>query len=237
MDFAGQIPLGAPDGTPTIGPVAVIVAGGDPIAASSLRIPDDAHVIAADSGLDEAERLGLTPMVVIGDLDSVDPAVLARARRDGVPVLEHPVDKDATDLELALAYARDGGYREAVLIGGYGRVGGAGDRLSHLLGNALVLAATAFADMRISWHVGATTVAVVRPGQPASFTGTAGDLVSLIVIGGEANGVTTDGLRWRLTDATLEFGSTRGISNEMTGTAARAAIAAGVILAIHERLP
>lgn len=237
MDTAGEIPVKAPDGSDAGVPVAVIVAGGESIVATSLRVPDDAHVIAADSGLDEAERLGLTPMVVIGDLDSVDADALARARRSGVPVLQHPVDKDETDLELALTHARNSGYRKVILIGGHGHVGRDGDRLSHLLGNALVLASEPFADIEIAWHVGATTVSVVRPGRPGVFEGQPGELVSLIVVGGDATDVTTEGLRWRLTGATLGFGSTRGISNEMTSTAAAVSISTGVILAVHERLP
>lgn len=211
------------------GRTVVIVAGGDPISSAALRIPDDAYVIAADSGLDEAERLGLRPDVVVGDLDSVDDDVLARAKGRGVPIERFPVDKDFTDLELALAHAGDAGFDRAILIGGHG------GRLSHLLGNALVLAAPAFAAIRLSWHVGDTTVAVARPGAPVRFEGAQGDLVSLIVVGGDVTGVTTEGLRWALEAATLGFGSTRGISNEMTEPTAAVQLTGGVLLAIHER--
>jgi putative transcriptional regulator len=62
-------------------------------------------VIAADGGAATALALGLRADEVIGDLDSVSPGDEARVRRAGGRVHRHPRDKDATDLELALAAA------------------------------------------------------------------------------------------------------------------------------------
>jgi thiamine pyrophosphokinase len=210
--------------------VAVIVAGGDPLETDVVeRLPRSYTLIAADSGLDEIERLGLTADLVVGDMDSATPDSLSRAAAAGAAVHRHPVDKDATDLELALHLAEQEGFTRAVLIGGRG------GRLSHLLGNALVLASPATADMQVEWHVGVATVHVVRPSRTGLIEGTRGDLASLIAVGGPATGVTTTGLRWSLDDAVLHAGSTRGISNEMTEAVATVQILDGAILAIHER--
>ena len=54
-----------------------------------------AWVIAADSGLDHANALGLAVDLVLGDLDSVSKEALEPARRAGIPVEEHPAAKDA----------------------------------------------------------------------------------------------------------------------------------------------
>lgn len=214
----------------TMPSTAVIIAGGDPIDARALdRLPHPAYVVAADSGLDQAYRLGLDVDLIIGDLDSVSPEALDRSRSLGVPVEEHPVDKDATDLELALDHAMIRGSKRAVLFGGHG------GRLSHLLGNALVLTAEKYAALDIEWHVAATTVVVARPRRTVTLEGSPGDLVSLLATGGVATGVTTSGLRWALADAQLEPGSTHGISNEMTSTTARVELGDGVLLTIHER--
>ncbi len=217
-----------PQGTePTI---AVIIAGGDPVTATELRgMPEDALVIAADSGLHEAQRHGLHVDIVVGDLDSADPDSVARARNAATAIEEHPVDKDATDLALALARARAAGCTRAILFGGYG------GRLSHLLGNALALTARSLAPMAVEWHVGPATVWVVRAGRPAHIAGTPGDLVSLLATGGPITGVTTKGLRWALRGDTLDPGSTRGISNEMTEPAATISLDSGVALVVHER--
>ncbi len=87
---------------------ALVFAGGErppPSAVDGLLAAD--VVIAADSGLGHALALGCAVDLVVGDLDSVDPDDARRARRPaGAVVEQHPADKDATDLELALDAAR-----------------------------------------------------------------------------------------------------------------------------------
>jgi thiamine pyrophosphokinase len=41
------------------------------------------------------------------------------------------------------------------------------------------------------------------------------------------------GLRWRLQDAVLPFGSSRGVSNELVAEEARISLRSGVVLVIH----
>ena len=85
---------------------AVVVIGGLPIAKSVAKyLPKNDYVIAADSGLHSAIDLGLRVNLVIGDMDSVDPALLVAAEANGVTVQRMPRDKDATDTELALLAA------------------------------------------------------------------------------------------------------------------------------------
>lgn len=203
---------------------AVVITGGDRIAA---RPPPADLVIAADSGLEHAQSLGLSVDVVVGDLDSVEADPLAAAEADGAAVERHPVDKNATDLELAIAAAHARGASRVVVLGG------AGGRLDHLLANALLLGSDAYAAMRLEWRVGPSAVVVVRG--EAAIAGEPGDLVTLLPLGGPATGVTTSGLRWALAGDTLQPGSTRGVSNELTGTEAGVAITGGVLLAIHTR--
>jgi len=213
--------------TPT---TAVIIAGGEPIAVSLLdHIPPGAFVIAADSGLHEAQRHGVEVDLLIGDLDSADPSAVAAAETAGTAIERHPADKDATDLALALARSRTAGCGSAIVFGGHG------GRLSHLLGNALALTDPALAPMAIVWHVGGATVTVVTPDRPAVLAGGRGDLISLLAIGGPAGGVSTTGLRWVLAGDTLDAGSTRGMSNEMIADTATVSIGWGAALAIHER--
>ena len=83
----------------------VIVTGAAPLDARAVAaIPSDAIVIAADGGLDHARAAGLTPAGLIGDLDSVSEKGLAWARQHAT-IQRHPIDKDATDTELAVAFA------------------------------------------------------------------------------------------------------------------------------------
>ena len=72
----------------------------------------------------------------------------------------------------------------------------------------------------------------MRPGTPTELSGRPGELVTLLAVHGAAHGVTTDGLLYPLHAETLHPGSTRGVSNEMTSTAATVEVAAGVVLAV-----
>ncbi|MFH1331529.1 MAG: thiamine diphosphokinase [Actinomycetota bacterium] len=206
---------------------AVVFAGGDPVPdAVRHLLPRGALVVAADSGLDLARRLGVPVDLVVGDFDSADPAGVAAAAAAGSRLERHPVDKDATDLELALdAVLRLG--RSPVRI-----VGGAGwDRLDHLMANFLLVASPRYASLRLRWRAKRAEVAPVH-GRLA-LAGAPGDLVTLLAVGGPATGVTTAGLRWPLHAETLAPGSTRGVSNELAASAAAVFVETGVLVAIH----
>jgi thiamine pyrophosphokinase len=206
---------------------ALVLAGGDPPTAAVIeRLPAADLVVAADSGLDHAEALGIRVDVVVGDLDSVTDAALGRARDAGTPVTEHPRDKDATDLDLALLAAVDRGATHLVVVGG------TGGRLDHLLGNLLLLGAPAFAGCTVELHAGPARVHVVRGGTACTIAAAPGELVSLMALHGPVRGVTTDGLRWTLAGDTLDPGSTRGISNEVVAPPVTVALDAGTLVVV-----
>jgi thiamine pyrophosphokinase len=74
---------------------------------------------------------------------------------------------------------------------------------------------------------------VVRPGQTLHIQGAPGSVVSLIPLTGEVHGITYTGLKYPLEDATLPFGSTRGVSNEMAGSQATVRITGGLALLVR----
>lgn len=217
--------LGAP---PSTG-IAVVIAGGGGIDATALaRLPAHSMVIAADSGLDAALANGIGVDLVVGDMDSVSPSALAAAERAGVAMERHPADKDATDLDLALRRVAEDGFTTCYVLGG------GGGRLSHLLANTQLVAAERHRSIDLRWLVGDAEVRLARPDRPVTIDGSPGDLVSLLPSVGAAAGVTTTGLRWTLDGATLEPGSSRGVSNELTATRATVTVGSGTLLVIHE---
>ena len=205
---------------------AIVAAGGDPPDEIwNSVLPDDALVIAADSGLAHVYAIGRTPHVVVGDFDSVDPEHLDRATRAGARIDRHPADKDATDLELAVDVAQQLGATEVTVIGS------GGGRLDHLIAALMLLARPAWAEMRIEALAGPARVTVVH--DHATIDGTTGSLVTLLAVGGTATGITTTGLRWTLTDDELEPTSTRGVSNEITHSPASVTVGTGSLLIIQ----
>jgi thiamine pyrophosphokinase len=184
-------------------------------------------LLAADGGTRHALALGLTPSVVIGDLDSLTADERRRVEDAGGRLVQHPRDKNETDLELALHHAVETGHREILLVGALG------GRLDQTLGNLSLLTGAEFAGIDIRLDDGVEEVRFVRSG--AEVRGAAGDLVSLLPWGCKVTGVTTAGLRWPLCGETLFPDKTRGISNEMLGDVASVSIESGLLLVIHRR--
>lgn len=201
----------------------VIVTGGEPLPQRLAgEIPDDAFVIAADSGLDTLISWGLDADLVVGDLDSVGDASL---RASAAELERHSPDKDATDLELALQAAVRLDSDRVIVVGGQG------GRLDHLLGTALLLVSDRWAGLDLEWVAARARIRVLRGG--TTLHGAPGAILTLLAVSEPATGVTTTGLRWNLTGDTLEPGSTRGVSNLFTAPVATIRIDSGVLIAIQ----
>lgn len=186
---------------------ALIFIGGDPPHVAALDYAEpDALVIAADSGWEHAVAANRVPSILVGDMDSISPAHLADARGRNVEVIEHSPDKDHTDTELALQLARSLKYDNIHLVTG------GGDRFDHVLSMVHALVAHSEEAM-ITAHVGESFIRIVTPNENVRLSVSIGDTVSLIPLGGNARGVTTAGLRWNLTRASLKAFSSRGVSN------------------------
>lgn len=104
---------------------AIIVTNGN----APLSLPSDFTkntdlIIAADGGLEIVEILGLDCDIAIGDFDSLKKVELL----ENIKYQRYDRDKDFSDTELAIAYAKDQGCDEYILLGG-----GEG-RMDHLLG-------------------------------------------------------------------------------------------------------
>jgi len=206
-----------------------VFAGGDPPTIDIAAIDERCgFAVAADSGLDHALRLRVTPDLVVGDMDSVSADALRRAvAANHTEVDRHAQDKDATDLELALDAIVARGFARAVIVGG------GGGRMSHILGNATLLASTKYQAVDLEWWLGTTTVLVANRRRSPEIEGSPGDLISLIPIG-RVEGLTTRGLAWELDDEGLAVGTSRGISNRLEHETASVRVASGVVLVVTE---
>lgn len=206
--------------------IVVVFAGGDPPPASVLDgLPRGAYVIAADSGSDHAERLGVKVDLLVGDLDSISAAGHGFAGE----VEQHPTDKNATDLAIALDAASRREPSQVIVVGG------AGGRIDHFLANAALLTAAEYSELKLTWLPGHAVVHVVR--DRIELSGSPNDVVSLLPYGGPALGVSTHGLRWALTEAVLAPGTSVGVSNQMISTTATVELDDGVLLTVQPRQP
>ena len=200
----------------------LIFAGGDsPSGSLTEELPEADLIVAADSGYDLALRAGYAVDVLVGDMDSIQTEVIP----GHVIVERHPPDKDATDLELAIARLLVERPVRVVVVGG------AGGRVDHEIATAQLLCSERWdAIDEIDWVTDRGWAHVVKGRR--IIHGDPGAVISLIPVGGPAGGVYTKGLRWDLADATMAPGTTWGVSNEFTGPVADIRIGSGCLLAV-----
>ncbi len=208
-------------------PDIVVVAGGAPIAPALVAsVPGSARVVAADSGVAQCHALGWTVDVAVGDFDSLDPVLVDRLDHLASDVRRYAVDKDATDLELALEVAVESAPAR-VLVAGL-----EGGRPDHALANLLVAAADRFAAVEIELVLEHGRAWVVRERLTGIWPASA--VLSVVPVHGDAT-VSIAGVHWPLDRTLLAAGSTRGVSNEAAGGPVELTVHAGTVLCITPR--
>lgn len=178
-------------------------------------------IIGADGGAEYAVQAGLTPHIVIGDLDSISP----RTKH----FLEHktqwqvyPRQKDHTDAELAIHYALKEKVDHIYIAGFLGR------RIDHMLSSLHYLSTL---TTNISLFEGAQILTFIK--KKAVIKGKKDEEISLIPLQEDCLGVTTQGLVYPLHKETLSYGATRGVSNVMIAEQATIELTSGTLLCIH----
>jgi thiamine pyrophosphokinase len=205
---------------------AIIFANGelkDLPGAKSLITKND-RLLAADGGARHCISLGFTPHVLIGDMDSLSEQDVLELAQTGTKVIRHQSRKDETDLELAFLYALDEGAEQALVLGGLGR------RWDQTIANLLLPAYHRLRQLQIVFLDCGEWLYLVEGERVIE--GRKGLRVSLIPLGGDAKGVSSEGLEYPLHNETLYFGATRGISNVMLGRRAQVSVHQGVLLCI-----
>ncbi len=202
-------------------PTVIVFAAGDPLPPSVADdLPGADLVIAADGGHELAVAMGQRVDILVGDLDSVDRSTLPA----DIVIERHPVDKDASDLELALIRASAADPSRIVVVGG------GGGRLDHELAVAALVCSPRW-EAEIDWLSGRARSHVVR-GMTRRLHGDVGANLSLLAMGGPARGVTTWGLRWDLHDGALEPGGTLGLSNILESPVPEVRVSSGTVLCV-----
>ena len=201
-------------------PICYIVGAMDPgaIVIASQR---PAVIIAADAGVEHLQRQGITPDWIVGDFDSLGYVP------EGGNIVQHPVEKDDTDMLLAVRTGMEQGCRQFVLYGG---VGG---RLDHTYANLQTLLWMAQRGLSGCMVCGEELAAVVENGSMA-FPGGMKGTVSVFCPDGAAEGVTLRGLYYPLEGASITSAFPIGVSNRFTDEAAEIAVERGRLLVIWQ---
>lgn len=213
---------------------ACIVAGGDITPGDRVMaiLRESDIIIAADRGLDTCVELGITPTLCIGDFDSASEDALRTARERGWQVLEYPSEKAATDGELALDEAIARGAERIWVLGALTGI----DRFDHGIANLLLLTRDDLGGVDIRLIDEMREAFMIQKGEAAAVAGQRGDYVTLLPLTETGVTVTTWGLKYDLLGITLQYGSTRGVSNELAWRQANITVEEGRVLVMQERV-
>lgn len=234
-----------------------VVAGGAVDDADKGPVQHGSLVIAADSGAEFLRKHDLAPDIIVGDFDSSDPETIAYFRNRGhVEIVSLKRDKDKTDTEVALDLALKKGFTTAIVTGAM-----RGSRIDHELANLFLIEHYARQGMDLILHSQDTVIfgisglnseycATYGPAYGANsdetprimhyqgkraFYGKPSSWVTILPVTCYATGVTTSNLKFPLYNATLQRGSTLGVSNEMLERTASISIAKGFAVVILSR--
>ena len=186
-------------------------------------------VIAADSGLHTATKLGLTVDVVIGDMDSVNAKALTDADSRGTKIIRHDTDKNFTDLHAALLYAAEHGAQKIIVVTA------GGGRLDHQFGVIAAMFDPSLGQIQVEALWDNSEIFALQGPTSCEFSAELEDIVGLQAFGTVAAGISTTGLRWKLNNESLFSHETRGVSNQATQTRVAVSVLTGQLLVIHQK--
>jgi thiamine pyrophosphokinase len=204
----------------------LIVANGRfPASAEALNLLAKASVtIACDGAVEKLHRQGFVPTAIVGDLDSIPPAMRLRyADR-----LHRQTEQETNDLTKAVRFAVDSGLTEALIVGATGL------REDHAIGNISLLLDYAQLLNRVemlSDHglftplLGSGSLASRKGQQVSIFTPRPGVEI-----------MRTEGLRWPICRRRLDSWW-EGTLNEALGETFSLSFSGGGLIVFRQRMP
>ena len=205
--------------------LVLLVGGGRRPALDWLRrMAQTCPVWAIDRGIDVCRQAAVVPELLIGDADSGSPAAWQWGESLRIPILRHPVDKDWTDLQLALAelaVRRPGA--TALLTGGLGR------RFDHAYSNVFCLQAAKESGIQAAGLADETEALFFVAGgeRLTARLVQSPTVISLMPLTPVCTKVASRGVHWPLTDATLTMNRPAGICNRPAAGSDRVDISLG----------
>lgn len=185
-------------------------------------------VIAVDGGMDFFWEEGILPDYWIGDMDSAKAAPGDRTALPKERILRVPVQKDDTDMALAVAKAREAGCEEILMFAGMG-----GDRLSHTMANIQLMLRSERQGCHIRMIAERMQAEVLYRGVKA-FSRSMSGFLSVISLSDEAKDVKIEGLKYEYS-GNLSNQKALGVSNAFIGKESRISVGEGALLLIYEK--
>jgi len=182
--------------------------------------PEDSdYIIAADGGYTSLISRGIMPDIVIGDFDSLGDVP------DHPNIIQSPVEKDDTDMMLAVRHGLKKGCRTFIINGGLG------GRLDQTLANIQILAYLAKNDAFGTLIGHDISITAIKDGDlELSSDAMRGNTISIFGHENKAEGVTLKGMKYPLDNVTITNIYPIGVSNEFTDKTATISVSNGILI-------
>lgn len=207
---------------------AVMIAGGSEPSRDILteELRDAEFVICADKGIEVLYKNGLTPDMLVGDFDSIDPEILNYYKNKGSNIIVYPPEKNYTDSEIAFEKAIEEHRPDSICL-----LGCTGTRMDHVIGNigllnkALDKGIKAYMrdDNNYIFLIDKSTKLKNIFGKYISFQGFREDVVNFKI----------EGAKYDLTSHNLLFGDPLTVSNEFLNEYIKVSFSKGKVMVIY----
>ena len=185
--------------------------------------PENAYIIAADSGYSVLKKIGLTPNILLGDFDSLNEEV-----NDDCIIITSPAEKDDTDTMLAVKTALEKGFTDITLASSIG------GRLDHTYANIQTLAYIAEFGAN-GCMMGENDIVYLLNEGEYSFDKIEGMYFSIFSYSQNVT-VTTTGTKYNLFNYYLSNKFPLGVSNEIIEKVCNLTVKDGQILVIFSKM-
>ena len=183
----------------------------------SNEIKEYDFIIAADSGYDHLNSIGVSPDVLIGDMDSINNIP------DDIQCYKFPVKKDLTDFSICLEYCLNNNIKNLDVYGAWG------NRVDHSL--AAIFAMLEYSKKGLSIRLINESSQFIIVSDTIEIPKNNG-YVSVFSLDGTAYGVTLKNFEYPLQDFTLDCCSPLGVSNRIIADFGEISVDKGYLLVI-----
>ncbi|AYB37173.1 thiamine diphosphokinase [Brevibacillus laterosporus] len=211
-------------------------------------------LIGVDGGAIALLEGGMIPHIAVGDFDTIQEEGLRLLQEAGIAIKKFSAMKNATDTEIAVEIAMEAAREHLRDLGStldsedgvvhlypahrfkivmYGAVG---SRLDHSLANLSLLKKAHLEGVWMEIVNRHNRVMLLSDHFPSvNLRGHSGEFLSLVPASLEVTGINLTGFAYPLTDATIPFGSSIGVSNEWANEYGKIERASGDLFVIAAR--
>ncbi|MFV9509921.1 thiamine diphosphokinase [Tepidibacillus sp. LV47] len=207
-----------------------IVSGGILTERLVSMIKEDDLIIGVDRGAEWLIEHGLSPHYIVGDFDSANSSFLeAIKEKYGDKIYRFPSEKDETDTELAVRFAISLQPKSITIIGAIGT------RLDHVLANIHVLLLGERQHIPSQIYGTNNRIRLVLPDKTLYVQKGEYKYISLLPFTEKVEGISIQGFKYPLSQASMEVGQPYGISNELVDEKGTILIEKGILLVIESK--